>query len=371
MTSLSYKKIFQVIMLICIVIVLSTIAAHVYAQVDNTYTSLSPLPDLNSTTLQPATSVGFDTYVQYVFNLLIALGAVAAVFMITWGGFEYMTSDAVGNKTEGLSKVKNAIYGLLLILSSVLIMRTINPQFAQVPLGLVPAANLTQPTQTISAWEAGLNKIANDAARNSAIAAAANNAAKAAADAAQAKLLDVKQKAALGQATANDVAIAQSKVNDANTARALTAYSQSQAYTIHSITSGGENGTSGVNDLGIDSVNSYMVQDNTAYQASLVAINASGGDAAKISALNQSHEATQAQLLMTQNLLQATNNVTTSDQAIRNIQRMQTVTGTDLANSPTLLRQVNTLADTYVAQLKAQQAATDLQNQINSQDTTY
>ena len=84
---------------ICLIIIIGMIASHVYAEVDNNYTPLAPLPDL--TTGQLNKSVDFNSYVTYVFNLLIALGAVAAVFMITWGGFEYMTSDAVNSKKGG------------------------------------------------------------------------------------------------------------------------------------------------------------------------------------------------------------------------------------------------------------------------------
>lgn len=104
--------------------------------VPTTYTPLAPLPNLE--TLQLEKTVNFRGYVTYAFNLLIAIGAVAAVFMITWGGFEYMTTDAVQGKSEGLAKIQNAIYGLLLILTSYLILRTIDPRFVSIPDTLVP-----------------------------------------------------------------------------------------------------------------------------------------------------------------------------------------------------------------------------------------
>jgi len=145
--------------LICLVIILSSIASHAYAiQVDNTYTPLAPLPNLDSTNLAPETSLNFQTYVQYLYKILVALGGVAAVFMITWGGFDYMTSDAVQNKKDGINKIKNAIYGLLLILSSVLILQTISPQFSNVPAGLVPPANLTPPKEGVADWVTQMNK---------------------------------------------------------------------------------------------------------------------------------------------------------------------------------------------------------------------
>jgi hypothetical protein len=87
-----------------------------------------------------------------MYNLLVALGAVAAVVMITWGGFEYMTSDAVQGKSDGLKKVQNAIYGLLLILSSYLILRTIDPRFVVIPSSLVDPLGLSAKNNTSLDW---------------------------------------------------------------------------------------------------------------------------------------------------------------------------------------------------------------------------
>jgi Type IV secretion system pilin len=139
-----YTKILPLIIVVAVLCIGAhvTFAGDAYVQVESSYTPLAPLPNLTSQTLELAKEVTFSDYAQYVFNLLVALGAVAAVFMITWGGFEYMTSDVAGTKTGGLDKVKNAVYGLIIILASVLIVRTINPQFGNVPAGLVPPARL-------------------------------------------------------------------------------------------------------------------------------------------------------------------------------------------------------------------------------------
>jgi len=126
-------------------------------QVNNSYVPLAPLPCINGGTVNcgtngaPVNSVDFQTYVQYTVNLLIALAAVAAVFMMVWGGFEYMTTSAVSGKSEGLKKVRNALGGLALVLCSFLIAKTINPAFVQVPTGLVPNLGLTSK-DTSSAW---------------------------------------------------------------------------------------------------------------------------------------------------------------------------------------------------------------------------
>jgi hypothetical protein len=117
-----------------------------------TYTLLEPLPCIPNAT--PAaddpcskagtvqTQLNFKYYVQYMFNLLIALAAVASVFMIVYGGFQYMSTDSWQGKSDGLSKVKNALLGLLLVLTSYIILRTIDPRLVAIPTTLVPPLNI-------------------------------------------------------------------------------------------------------------------------------------------------------------------------------------------------------------------------------------
>lgn len=149
---LSHTK--SVIFLVTMFTILVGVSSVFAFTVPETYTPLAPLPDVTSEGLSLATKVSFSSYVKYAFNLLIAAGAVAAVFMITWGGFEYMTTDAVNGKTEGLNKIQNAIYGLLMILSSYLILRTIDPRFVNI------SPTLVEPLQ-INANKAGLNWLEN------------------------------------------------------------------------------------------------------------------------------------------------------------------------------------------------------------------
>jgi hypothetical protein len=103
------------------------------------YTLLEPLPSIGSTsqsTMQP--DITLNDYIKYAINLLIAVSAAAAVFMIVWGGLQYMTTDSWGNKSAGLEKVKNAVIGLLMVLSTYIILRTVNPALVAIPATLVP-----------------------------------------------------------------------------------------------------------------------------------------------------------------------------------------------------------------------------------------
>jgi len=117
-----------------------------------TYTLLEPIPCIPNTTPaadDPCTKAGtvqtqlnFKYYVQYMFNLLIALAAVASVFMIVYGGLQYMSTDSWQGKSDGLSKVKNAVLGLVLVLTSFIILRTIDPRLVAIPSTLVPPLNI-------------------------------------------------------------------------------------------------------------------------------------------------------------------------------------------------------------------------------------
>jgi hypothetical protein len=130
----------------------STPSISLAVDTPSSYTVLAPLPCIPSSTVtcpggngSLQDKVTFQQYVQYSINLLIALAAVAAVFMIVWGGFEYMTSASFSTKSDGLAKVRNAVYGLVLVLASYLIIKTIDPRFVNIPTTLVPQLKLKCP----------------------------------------------------------------------------------------------------------------------------------------------------------------------------------------------------------------------------------
>ncbi|MFA6050485.1 MAG: pilin [Candidatus Paceibacterota bacterium] len=88
------------------------------------YTALSPVPGL--TKAESGSSMDLGPYMKKLYNFLIGAAAALAVIMVIWGGVEYMTTDAIGHQEEGKQKIQNAILGLLLALSSYIILQTIN-----------------------------------------------------------------------------------------------------------------------------------------------------------------------------------------------------------------------------------------------------
>ena len=109
------------------------------------YVPLEPLPFF--TTANPS----FPQYLQAAFRLAVLAGAALAVLMLTLGGVQYMTSDVLGQKEQGRSRIKNALLGFLLLLAIVTILETINPNLLKFQLitqmvGRVPDATPTTPT---------------------------------------------------------------------------------------------------------------------------------------------------------------------------------------------------------------------------------
>ena len=331
-------------------IVLLPLGAHAINAPD-IYTPLAPLPNLEN--MQPMKEVSFKTYVTYVFNLLIALGAVAAVFEITWGGFEYMTTDAVSGKTDGLKRIQNAIYGLLLILCSYLILKTIDPRFVSIPSSLVTPLQLNQ------SYDATLGGITSSYQNQADNATYANNAATANVNDLQTQLgnaMDATDAACNGADTTsqqcqdamNNEANIQNQLDQAQTNKALTRYNQAATGYLNTINT---NGTF-LQSTPLQLQTAIQGEQNS-YNDALDAINQNSGDPAALFALQQAHNSTMTQLTMQQDYVNAKNGTIGTDQAIKDIQTQQANADAQITD-PTMRKQVDMTAQTAVDQLKSQ-----------------
>jgi hypothetical protein len=169
-SSFIHKISYGIVAMFLVTTLSTVVSPSVHAQVvgpdlPSQYTLLEPLPCIpgNGVVCEAGTqktTVNFKEYIQYAFNLVIALAAVAAVFMIVWGGFQYMTSDAWSQKSEGIKKARTAVYGLLLVLCSYLILRTIDPRLVEIPDTLVPKLELKYDKNTVSKF---FNDVAEEA----------------------------------------------------------------------------------------------------------------------------------------------------------------------------------------------------------------
>lgn len=72
-----------------------------------------------------------ETYVNALYQLAIALGAILVVLRLIWAGTQYMLSGLVTSKEKAKGEMKAAILGLIIILAAVTILNTINPQLTE------------------------------------------------------------------------------------------------------------------------------------------------------------------------------------------------------------------------------------------------
>lgn len=66
-------------------------------------------------------------YINVLYRLSIGLGALVAVIKITFAGIKYMSSDAFSSKEEAKKDITAALFGLLIMLSTVVILQLIYP----------------------------------------------------------------------------------------------------------------------------------------------------------------------------------------------------------------------------------------------------
>lgn len=115
----------------------------------NEYTVLAPLPGTTLSDCPPGSTdckTTLQKYLPGVFNLAIGLSAAFAVLMIVIGGFQYMSTDAIQGKSNGKQRIKNAIYGLVLVIGAWLILYTINPNLLELNLNIEKVATIAGPT---------------------------------------------------------------------------------------------------------------------------------------------------------------------------------------------------------------------------------
>ncbi len=104
------------------------------------YTPLVQLPGMESV-IDPGLETGGAgsmTLPQYIRTLVrIAIGVIGilAVVMIVVSGVQYMGSAMVTEKESARQRLTGAVLGLILAVSSVLLLRTINPQLTKLDIG--------------------------------------------------------------------------------------------------------------------------------------------------------------------------------------------------------------------------------------------
>lgn len=105
------------------------------------FVSLAPIPGLtDAANTSVVNSSSLANFFNNLYKYLIGLAAAIAVIQIIWAGLDiaYFHKDAVGTITDDKGKIYNALFGLVLVLSPVLVFSIINPSILNLSLNLPP-----------------------------------------------------------------------------------------------------------------------------------------------------------------------------------------------------------------------------------------
>jgi hypothetical protein len=105
------------------------------ASADFGFTPLAPIP-----TLSQGTAINLAVYMKALFTALVGLAIVFSVFQLVIGGVQYITADVISSKESGRKRITSALVGLLLILSSWIILNTVNPTLLNAGITIHPIA---------------------------------------------------------------------------------------------------------------------------------------------------------------------------------------------------------------------------------------
>ena len=114
------KKIFAIL---CLLLVVTPVIA--LAQAATTSTTPCTIGALNSATNKPSE---LPRCVNQIYIWSLGVAALLALFMMTLGGYYYMTAAGNGERTEkGVEMIWSSIIGLALLFGAYLLLNTINP----------------------------------------------------------------------------------------------------------------------------------------------------------------------------------------------------------------------------------------------------
>lgn len=123
--------------LLSVFFLLLVFVPHALAQTG--FVPLAEIPGLTDPgTASGVSSGSFALFFNNLYKFLVGLAIALAIIEIIWGGIEYSTTDSIGNKEAGKKRIRNAILGLVLILSPVLVFSIINPNILNLSVTLTP-----------------------------------------------------------------------------------------------------------------------------------------------------------------------------------------------------------------------------------------
>tara|TARA_Y100000310_G_scaffold279462_1_gene298579 strand:+ start:394 stop:933 length:540 start_codon:yes stop_codon:yes gene_type:complete len=81
------------------------------------------------------TDQSLTTLAAWFYTFLVSISGLAAFVMIVWGGIQWMTSSGdTGKISDAKDRIQKALLGLLIVLSSFLILQVINPDLTNLSI---------------------------------------------------------------------------------------------------------------------------------------------------------------------------------------------------------------------------------------------
>lgn len=138
----SIKNILKHSIIVAVMLVGMGSASFAHAQTQDTHAKYEALAPLELSDNQKIRT-DLSGFIIDGFRIAVAASAALAVIMIIYGGIQYLSTDVVFKKGDARKTIEQALIGLLLVMSSYLILRTINPAF--VNLGALTDATKPAP----------------------------------------------------------------------------------------------------------------------------------------------------------------------------------------------------------------------------------
>ncbi len=111
-----------------------------FAQETASYVPMVGVPGL-----QNAGNLSAQQYIEALYKLSITVGSMLAVIQIIFAGVQYMLTDVITSKSDAIKRIRGALFGLLILVSAVLILQTINPKLLNLNI-----FNNAPPLETIN-----------------------------------------------------------------------------------------------------------------------------------------------------------------------------------------------------------------------------
>jgi heme/copper-type cytochrome/quinol oxidase subunit 2 len=126
-----YISFFKKIFFLCLFL-LFCLPVFLYAEEKtNSFQPLSPVWPVSN---EKMLSGNIQDTVEILIVILVIIAAVLAVVYFSIASIRYMGTDSVFTKSDSKGNMTRVILGLLIVLSSLLILKTINPKFGELRL---------------------------------------------------------------------------------------------------------------------------------------------------------------------------------------------------------------------------------------------